>query len=385
MHNNKILIVDDKQQTLDSLAKELIREEYVVTCAINGQEAITRLRNNHYDLVITNLMMPGVNGIGLLREIKKTAPETSVIIFTAYGDMNSVIDALRLGADDYLLKPCDIDELLFRVSHCLEKRNLLQLLTEQNHSLKKEIAERQRLEEELREHAEKIKLFSYSIAHDIKAPAISLYGLAKLFVKKFDALLPEKGHSYCTQFLHSSQQIVILVDQINSYMSAKEIPLNLERIQLQQLIELTREEFALQLDARRIKWVVEPKELPAIMADKMAILRVMRNYVDNALKYGGEELHAIAVNYKQTPKFHILSVGNDGTGITQHECETIFELFRREKSSQGIKGTGLGLAIVREIIKQHKGEVWAEPGEKKGVTFYMSIAKNLQGKSYVTT
>ena len=120
MHNNKILIVDDKQQTLDSLAKELIREEYVVTCAINGQEAITRLRNNHYDLVITNLMMPGVNGIGLLREIKKTAPETSVIIFTAYGDMNSVIDALRLGADDYLLKPCDIDELLFRVSHCLE-------------------------------------------------------------------------------------------------------------------------------------------------------------------------------------------------------------------------------------------------------------------------
>jgi len=277
MNNNTILIVDDKQQTLDSLAKELSREEYVVTCAANGKEAITRLRDNHYDLVITNLMMPVVNGIILLREIKKTAPETSVIIFTAYGDMNSVINALRLGADDYLLKPCDIDEVLFRVSHCLEKRNLLQQLTEQNHSLRKEIAERRRLEEELREHAEKIKLFSYSIAHDIKAPAISLYGLAKLFIKKFDALLPEKGHSYCAQFLHSSQQIVILVDQINSYMSAKEIPLNLERIQLQQLIESTREEFALQLDARRIKWVVEPKEFPAILADKMAILRVMRN------------------------------------------------------------------------------------------------------------
>ncbi len=384
MHDKKILIVDDKHMTLAPLAKELSREEYVVTCVVNGKEAITRLRNDHYDLVITDLIMPELNGIGLLREIKKTAPETSVMIFTGYGDRNSVIDALRLGADDYLLKPCDINELLFRVSHCLENRDLLRQLTEQNSSLKKEIAERLRLEEKLREHAEKIKIFSYSIAHDIKAPAISLYGLVKLFIKKFDALLPAKGHSYCKQILHSSQQIVTLVDQLNLYMSAKEMPLNLERIQLQQLVESTREEFALQLDTRRITWVVKPKELPLILADKMAILRVMRNCVDNALKYGGEELHEIAINYKQSPEFHILSVENDGTGLTPHECKRVFELFRREKSSQGIKGTGLGLAIVKEIIERHKGEVWAEPGEKKGITFHMSIAKELSEESYVT-
>ncbi len=376
MHGTKILIADDKPLILGSLKKALSNQEYQVTGAGNGKEVITCLRDGQYDLVITDLMMPEINGTELIQEIKKTAPETSVIIFTGYGDMHSVIDALRAGVDDYLLKPCEIDELLLRVSNCLEKRSLVHRLKEQNRRLKKEILARKRLEEKLRGQAEKVKLFSYSIAHDIKAPAISLHGLTHLVDKKFKPLLPQKGQDYCNQILHSSLQIITLVDQINSYMAAKESQLRLEWVPMQKVVGSVRKEFELQLDGRQIHWV-EPSDLPTIRADGTALVRALRNCIDNALKYGGEELHEIIINYKQTPKFHIFSVSNDGVGMTRDECDTIFELFTREKSSGGVQGTGLGLAIVKELIQQHKGEVWADPGEEKGVSFYMSIARDL--------
>lgn len=376
MHEAKILIVDDEQLICDSLVRELSQEGYHVTGAANGKEAVKRLQNEHYDLVLTDLVMPELDGIELLREIKQTAPETSVIIFTGYGDMHSVIEALRLGAADYLLKPCDTGELLFRVSLCLEKRGLLRQLTEQNNKLREEMARRQRLEEELREQAKKITLFSHSIVHDIKVPAISIHGLINLFIKKFKVFLPEKGHQYCTQILRAVEQIVTLVDQMNRYLSAKESPLKIESVSLKEIVALIREEFSVQLDARRIQWVV-PVKLPTIRADRTALMRVIRNCIDNALKYGGETLGEIAIHYKQTPGFHVLSVSNDGVSMTRDECETIFELFRREKSSQGIQGTGLGLAIVKEIMLRHKGGVRAEPYGEKGVVFHMSIAKDL--------
>ena len=111
--------------------------------------------------------------------------------------------------------------------------------------------------------------------------------------------------------------------------------------------------------------------------DKLSITRVMRNLVDNALKYGGEDLHEIRIGYRETDEFHVFSVHDDGVGLKTADDENIFGLFKREKTSQGIQGTGLGLAIVKEIAEQHGGKVWVEPGQEKGTTFSLSISKHL--------
>ncbi len=125
MKNKNILLVDDEETILSSFRKSFEYEGYTVTTASNGEQAVTILQNTHFDLVITDLVMPGVDGIGVLREAAKKDPDICVIILTGYGDMTSAIEALRLGADDYLLKPCDTDELLLRVSRCLEKQDAM--------------------------------------------------------------------------------------------------------------------------------------------------------------------------------------------------------------------------------------------------------------------
>ena len=124
MKKKTILLVDDEEIILKSLGKDLKTEGYDITTAENGESAIAKLKEKRFDLVITDLIMEGLDGIQVLKQAKKSDPELPVIILTGYGDMTSAIDALRLGADDYLLKPSDVEELFFRVSGCLEKYEL---------------------------------------------------------------------------------------------------------------------------------------------------------------------------------------------------------------------------------------------------------------------
>ena len=125
MKKKIILLVDDEEIILKSLSRDLRTEGYDVITAENGESAIAELKNKDFDLVITDLMMEGLDGMQVLKQAKKSALDLPVIILTGYGKMSSAIDALRLGADDYMLKPCNVGELFFRVSNCLKKNELM--------------------------------------------------------------------------------------------------------------------------------------------------------------------------------------------------------------------------------------------------------------------
>lgn len=120
MRKKKILLVDDDERILSTFSEIFQIKGYDVTTAGDGAKALQYLREYYFDLVISDLSMPEVNGIQVLKEAKKQNLEISMIMLTGYGDMRSAIEALRLGADDYILKPCNIDELLLRIERCFE-------------------------------------------------------------------------------------------------------------------------------------------------------------------------------------------------------------------------------------------------------------------------
>lgn len=238
-----------------------------------------------------------------------------------------------------------------------------------------DITERKQAEEALKKRSEQMKLFAYSVAHDLTSPAVGIYGLTKLLHKEYQDVVDEKARNYCDKILEAAEQIAALVGNINVYISSKEIPLNLESVKLTEILQIVRDEFSTQLDIRQIGWS-PPESIPEIKADRLSILRILRNLVDNALKYGGDDLSEIKIGYERSDQFHILSVSDDGVGI-KGDAEKIFEVFERYKTSSGVEGTGLGLAIVKELAEQHGGEVWVEPGLEKGATFYISISSYL--------
>lgn len=130
MPRKSILLVDDEQVILHSLARDLrfANPRFMIGQASGGREAITKIHDRPWDMVITDMIMPGCDGFQVLESAKQKNSLTMVIILTGYADLDAAIGALRLGADDFLQKPCDSDELLYRMANCFAKQDLQQKL-----------------------------------------------------------------------------------------------------------------------------------------------------------------------------------------------------------------------------------------------------------------
>jgi DNA-binding response OmpR family regulator len=130
-----ILVVDDQQLIRETIARDLETEGFDVMKATNGEEALALFERHEFELIVTDIIMPGMDGLELLAEVKRRDPSMGVIIVSGYGNMTTAIDALRLGADDYLIKPFDPTEFLLRAKRCIEKHKALRKLRLYEHIL----------------------------------------------------------------------------------------------------------------------------------------------------------------------------------------------------------------------------------------------------------
>ena len=151
MSDKSILLVDDEENILASIGWVLKKNNFKVTTASSGREAINFLRSTHFDLVITDLIMREVDGIAVLKQAKYLHPDVGVIILTGHGAVGSAVEAIKLGADDYLQKPCDMQDLLNKAARSFERQDMLTKLRDQNEQLKNEITARKNTELKLQE------------------------------------------------------------------------------------------------------------------------------------------------------------------------------------------------------------------------------------------
>ncbi len=239
---------------------------------------------------------------------------------------------------------------------------------------KKRLVHRLASESLVREQSEKIQLFAYSVAHDLKNPVIAIHALARIINKRHLGNLDEKSRQYCAQIEKSAEQVSALVDQINAFITSKEQPLKIEPLNLVDICQTVRAENEHRLKERDIRWC-EPLQIDTLDADRLVVLRILRNLVDNALKYGGEDLSEIAISREESARFHTIHVANDGKPLAPEDCRNIFQRYKRHCADSNVEGTGLGLAIVKELVDLHGGQAWVKSDGKQGVTFSFTIAK----------
>jgi K+-sensing histidine kinase KdpD len=229
----------------------------------------------------------------------------------------------------------------------------------------------------LKEKQKMITFFAYSISHDLKSPAASLYGLANRLKERYSSGLDAKGSEHCDVMLRTARQMLALVEMINAYIAAKEAPLHLEEVSVGDVLRTLAGEFSQQLEERRIR-VMGAERLPSVVADRMGMTRIFRNLLDNALKYGGDDLSEICIGYGREDGFHVFSFADDGAGLAEEDKGKLFEPFKRRTNSKGVSGTGMGLAIVQEMLKRHGGRIWVDPDTRKGARFCLSISTGLK-------
>ncbi|MEW6288770.1 MAG: PAS domain-containing sensor histidine kinase [Thermodesulfobacteriota bacterium] len=240
----------------------------------------------------------------------------------------------------------------------------------------RDITDRKEQETQLKRDAEKIKHFAYAVAHDLKNPAIALHGITRLLHNRYGKMFDDKGKSYCSQVLQSSQLLSELVEKLNVFIETKEFTIDKETVHLNNIFRILREEFQEKLRERHITLQV-PDRFPAITGDCLSLLRIFRNLIDNSLKYGGPALDSIDIAFHDSETHHILKFRDNGCGIHADNHQKLFDYFERKKINKSISGAGLGLAIVKELVEQHGGKVLLESVPGQGTTFTITIAKQL--------
>jgi signal transduction histidine kinase len=355
----RILIADDNEDMREYLAR-LLGATWQVETVENGQQALASTRDHIPDLVLTDIMMPGMTGIELLRELR-AHPRTSrvpVVLLSARSGEEAVLEGLDTGADDYLCKPFAARELLARVRTHL---NLARL--------------RREWMKQLEEANQELEAFSYSVSHDLRSPLRAIDGFSDILQTDHAASLDEKGRHCIARIRAGAQRMSQLIEDLLGLSQIARVSLSRQRVDVSSiahkvLMELQEREPQRDFDTR----IQEGLEANA---DPRLVRVLLDNLLGNAWKYSSKQPKArIDMGYEERDGESVFFVRDNGAGFDMAYAKKLFTPFQRLHTEAQFPGTGIGLAIVHRIITRHGGRVWAESAPDEGATFYFTLGGN---------
>jgi signal transduction histidine kinase len=352
----RILWADDNAD-MRLYVRRLLAERYEVTAVPDGITALAAALATQPDLVLTDVMMPGLDGFGLLRQLRadertRTIP---VILLSARAGEESALEGLEAGADDYLVKPFSARELLARVRTHVELAK-----------------QRREWAVELEAANKELEAFSYSVSHDLRAPLRAVSGFANILAQKHAAQMPAEAQSLLSRVTEGARRMEELIEDLLRFSQLGRQPLSKQPVNIAALVhEVLRELREVEGD-RRIK--VEVGALPDRIGDVALLKQVFVNLLSNAFKFTRRtERPLVEVGFQELAGEEVYFVRDNGAGFDMRYAARLFGVFSRLHSTEQFEGTGVGLSIVQRIIQRHGGRIWAEAEVDNGATFYFSL------------
>src|SRR3984957_3946599 len=272
----RLLIVDDEAMQLRALCDTLQLEGYSTQGFSSGQQALAALRPGDFDLLLTDLMMPEMDGITLLNAAKRVDAALGAIVMTGHGTIDTAVQAMQGGALDYILKPFRLNVILPIIARALD----VQRLRRENAEL--HLREQQR-SAELAAAYHDLESFSYSISHDLRAPLRSMDGFAAILESDFAEQLGDEGRRILGIVRAGSQKMDQLIVSLLEFSRAGRSALQFDRVDMTLLADAAASE------VRTLYVGPEPQidisDLPPVQADPVVIRQVWCNLIGNALKY----------------------------------------------------------------------------------------------------
>ena len=407
MPRDRILIVDDEESVAITMQAILEMDGHEVGTAASVSEATAAVQASEYDLVLSDLRLDDGDGLQIVAETRRRWPDSVCIILTGYASLDSAVKALREGAYDYLVKPCDVEELRLTVQRGLERRRLGRQLRERVQELEAANKKIERLNADLQrrvdeataelrgqyerlQELDRLKTQFMSVAsHELKTPVTAMSGFLQVALRRIKKRL-ETGHpdpkDWALEQSALSEQLVIVQRQTTKLARLIDELLDVSRIQsgrvefrsddmdVRQLAIEVAERMQTTTASHRIAVEVGPPV--RIAGDRDHLEQVLNNLIANAVKYspdGGD----ITVRVGQDGDDATISVQDAGIGIPAEELDSVFGLFYRspDRRARDVGGMGLGLYISKEIVDRHGGRIWAESELGPGTTFQVRLPR----------
>ncbi len=352
----RVLVADDNADMRDYLAR-LLSSRWVVETAVDGQAALELAQANPPDLVLSDVMMPRLDGVELLRALRADSKTSHipVVLLSARAGEEAILQGLDTGADDYLVKPFAARELLARVQTHLELARL-----------------RRTWAQELERANQELEAFSYSVSHDLRAPLRAIDGFSKILIDDHAAKLDPDGRHCVERVRAGTQRMALLIDDLLGLSRISRASIRRERVDLSTLVSQLFAELAAREPERVVDARVE-SDL-TIVADARLMRVALDNLIGNAWKYTSKCATAtIVVGVQRDGAEPVFFVRDNGAGFDMAYANKLFAPFQRLHSQAEFEGTGIGLATVQRIVARHGGRVWAESSVGGGATFYFTL------------
>ena len=352
-----ILVVDDNSDMRDYLTR-LLRPFWSVRVAVDGQDALHAILDSPPDLILSDVMMPNLDGLGLVqalraREETRTLP---IVLLSARAGEDSLLAGLDTGADDYLIKPFTANELLARVRTHLGMAQV-----------------RNQLNNDLRRSNQELEAFSYTVSHDLRAPLRAIDGFSSILLSEYSDCLDERGQHYLTRVRKATEKMDELIDCLLSLSRITRSALSRKAVDLSQLARSILDELANLHTERQV--TTEVADQLIVTADPALVTVLLNNLLGNAWKFTARQPHArIWVGRAETGTYY---VRDNGAGFDMAYADKLFGVFQRLHSERDFEGTGVGLATVARVVSRHEGRAWAEAELGRGATFYFTLGEGV--------
>ncbi|MCX6153271.1 MAG: response regulator [Candidatus Kapabacteria bacterium] len=359
----KVLVVDDQQATLRIIKKHLIHNNYSVEIAENGTAALELAFNQDFDVVILDVMMPGMSGYEVCRKIREKYSlfELPVMFLTAKDDMEELSKGFEVDGNDFLSKPFDITELLARIRTFVKLRNL----THSNKALQSAI--------ELKNQILQIS------AHDIKNPLTSIMVLSTVLAQEFSqdsdsALMLTNIQKSCKNILHIVEEL-LLVSRIESGKLILDKTATNFNLMIRQGIENSQ---PMAIKKNQTFHIDFTDSNPVVFADNLRLSEIIDNIISNAVKYSDfDKSIYIRSGIIQNGSLHYarLEVQDEGPGLSSDDMTKVFGKFQKlsARPTGGESSSGLGLSIAKALVEAHGGRIWVESIHGSGATFFIDL------------
>ncbi|GMT42285.1 MAG: hypothetical protein IEMM0002_0696 [bacterium] len=367
----EVLLVDDDERILGSFERYLLRKGFSVLTAKNGFEALELLKTHTPDLVISDVRMPRMDGIELMKKMPvEDGLPPGRIIFTAFDD-GEAMELARMSEGGIFRVEKDRWEtdLQPAIARALELRDfMLELMSKAEEKLQneKELAEL-KAEQEL---SKMQNIFVVSINHEFRTPLTGVIGFSETILRMLENknLTWEKLKGYAQHILDSGNRLAKLLNDVAELLViAKGVRFVTEEISLPKLMEELFAEVAELTGGKNLDLETDfPQGLPLVKADRKRLTQILMNVFDNAVKFTEEG--TVRISAKNSGGCVTVSISDTGIGIAESELPTIFERFNKIDDSGFKSGTGLGLYICENLIELMGGRIWVESELGKGVT-----------------
>ncbi|HZU70197.1 MAG TPA: hybrid sensor histidine kinase/response regulator [Ktedonobacteraceae bacterium] len=374
-----ILIVDDDPALLQALPQTLYLRipGVLVDTSDSALEAIRQIQEHDYDAIISDIKMPGMDGLALLTKIKELQPETPTLLITGHGEHELAIQALRGGAYDYIQKPIDREYCTNALRRAIEMRQLRRQVKEQQlalemYAMSLEQKVQERTAELMRANAAKDEFLNV-VSHELKTPLASMKGMIQLLHRQFVREGSDNLRSVelIERSIHRMEMLVKDLLDI-SLIETDKLVLRTQRSDISALCQDTLDEFMAGTHPTPLLTLQAPEEPIKVELDADRIGQVILNLLSNAYKYSPPG-SPIAVIVEQNGDVCRISVHDKGLGIPPEQQAHIFDRFYRvpgnEVQTGSNVGLGLGLYISNKIVEQHGGRIDVQSTPEEGSTF----------------